>query len=96
MLPLHTVDKPGFRNMLECFDNRYDMPTRKYFSQVSLPTLYSKLRGTTAQELQETHYYSCTTDMWSSPGLLPYTSFTVHYLDQEWKFQSQCLETFSS
>ena len=77
MLPLHTVDKPGFCKMLECFDNRYDMPTHKYFSQVSLPALYSKLRGTVAEELQEIRYYSCTADM----CLLPYMSFTVHYLE---------------
>ena len=94
MLPLHTVDKPGFRKMVECFDSRYEMPTRKYFSQVSIPTLYSKLRDTVAQKLQETQYYSCTADMWSSRGLFPYMSFTVHYLDREWSFQSRCLETF--
>ena len=55
MLPLHTVDKPGFRKMLQCFDSRYELPTRKYFTQTAIPTLYSKVRDTVEQELKDTH-----------------------------------------
>ena len=94
MLPLHTVDKPGFRKMLECFDSQYELPTRKYLTRTSIPTFYSKVRDTVAQQLEEIHYYSCTADMWSSRGLVPYMSYTVHYLDRNWQFQSWYLETF--
>jgi len=90
MLPLHTVDKPGFRKMLQCFDSRYELPTHKYFTQTAIPTLYSRVRDTVEQELR----YSCTADMWSSRGLIPYMSYTVHYLDRNWQFRSRCLETF--
>ena len=58
MLLLHTVDKPGFRKMLQCFDSLYELPTRKYFTQTAIPTLYSKVRDTVEQELQEILMYS--------------------------------------
>ena len=32
MLALHTVGKPGFCNMVECFNGQYEIPTCKYFS----------------------------------------------------------------
>ena len=91
---LHTVDNTGFHKMVRFYDSQYEIPTHKYFSQVSLPILYLKLRDTVARELQETQYYSCTADMQSSRDLFPYMSFTVHYLDKECSFQSRCLETF--
>ena len=31
--------------------------------------------------------------MWSSVGMKPYISFTVHFLDLNWKLQSRCLQT---
>jgi len=42
-----TVDKPGFRKMLECFDSWYELPTRKYFTQTFIPMLYSKAQYVT-------------------------------------------------
>ena len=33
--------------------------------------------------------------MWLSKGLLPYISYTIHWLDDEWNYKTQCLETFN-
>ena len=31
--------------------------------------------------------------MWSSVGMQPYMSYTIHYIDSDWKLQNKCLQT---
>ena len=31
--------------------------------------------------------------MWSSVGMQPYMSYTIHYIDSNWKLQNKCLQT---
>ena len=31
--------------------------------------------------------------MWSSVGMQPYMSYTIHYIDSKWKLQNICLQT---
>ena len=38
-------------------------------------------------------HFSATTDLWSSAGLKPYISYTIHFINANWKFQSKCLQT---
>ena len=33
-VPIYTVEKPGFINMVKVFDPRYELPSRKYFSKL--------------------------------------------------------------
>lgn len=83
MLPLNTVEKPGFKKMISSCDNRYEVPSRSYFSRTAIPTLYDVIRNNVQSELSRVHYYSSTTDLWSSVGLCPYISYTVHYIDDQ-------------
>uniref|UniRef100_A0A1X7V255 BED-type domain-containing protein n=1 Tax=Amphimedon queenslandica TaxID=400682 RepID=A0A1X7V255_AMPQE len=53
MLPIYTVEKNGFRDMLKSFDPRYELPSRKYFSQVAIPALYVATTDKVKQELAE-------------------------------------------
>ena len=41
MMPIYSVDKPGFCQMLERFDPKYTLPTHKHFSKVAIPSLYA-------------------------------------------------------
>ena len=66
MMPIYTVEKEGFRRMLKTFDPRYELPGRKYFSNTAIPSLYTEVRARVAKELEESNYFSATTDMWSS------------------------------
>lgn len=90
---MYTVEKPGFRKMLKIFDSRYQPPRRKYFTQTAIPSLYTSIREKVKEELSTVKYFSGTTDLWSSIGLKPYINYTIHYLDNEWKLQSKCLQT---
>ena len=69
---MYSVEKPGFRQMLTQFNSRYELPSWKYFSQVTIPALYAKVRDNVENEVKGIKYYSATTDLWSSKGLLPY------------------------
>ena len=91
--PIYTVEMPGFRDMLRTFDKRYTIPSRKYFSQTALPKLYVTVKEQVKQELSTVTFYSSTTDLWSSIGLKPNMSFTVHFIHSDWVLQSRCLQT---
>ena len=84
MIPINTVEKPGFRSMVRKLDSRYEVPSRKYFSKTVLPSLYAETCERVTKELQEAEYYSVTTDLWSSAGKLePYLAVMVHYINKE-------------
>jgi len=89
MIPIYTVENPGFRRMVTKLDPRYKLPSRKYFTKTTLPSLYSETRDKVGKELQEAEYYSVTTDLWSSSGKLePYLAVTVHYINKAWELKS--------
>ncbi|XP_055040058.2 E3 SUMO-protein ligase ZBED1 [Misgurnus anguillicaudatus] len=93
MVPLITVEKDGFKQMIKTLDPRYEMPSRKYFSQVAIPNLYQKHRAKLETDLATVHHFAATTDMWSSRTMEPYLSLTVHFISEEWVLQSHCLQT---
>ena len=68
MVPISTVEKPGFTNILQKMDPRYEIPLRKYFMKTVLPSLYAETHDKLVKDLQGVEYYSLTTDLWSSIG----------------------------
>ena len=92
-VPIRTVEKSGFKKLVKKFDSRYELPSRKYFSQRALPNLYTSVKEKLMKDLSSVRFYSATTDLWSSSGMTPYISYTVHYIDKEWFLQSKCLQT---
>jgi len=90
-LPIHSVEKEGFKAMIHKFDSRYDLPSSTYFSRTAIPKLYSATKDKVAKQLSNVEYFSSTTDMWSSIGSKPYISFTVHFIDEGWNISSLAL-----
>ena len=56
-LPIHTVERSGFKAMLKAFDTRYDIPSRNYFLRTALPSLYSTTKERVAAEIQQVHFF---------------------------------------
>ena len=83
---MYMVEKSGFRQ-------KYQLPSRKYFSETAIPRLYSSVREKVMEELSSVEYFSGTTNLWSSVGVKPYISYTIHYIDDQWLLQSKCLQT---
>lgn len=93
MVPIQTVERDGFRYVVRTLDSKYEMPGRKYFIQKCLPELYTEVRGTVLQEMGNIEAYSATTDLWSSRTTEPYLSLTIHFIGDDWKLRSRCLQT---
>jgi hypothetical protein len=93
MMPIRTVAKPGFINLLKTLDPRYEVPGRNYFSQTAIPALYDEIRAEVQLKLEQIQYFSATSDLWSSRTSEPYMSLSVHFIDEEWALRSYCLET---
>ena len=45
MLPIHTVEKKGFKTMLQHFYPQYQLPSRNYFTRVVIPTMVGQVRS---------------------------------------------------
>lgn len=93
MQPFNTVEKPAFKEMLQNFDNKYELPGKTYISKTAIPNLYNQVKEDILKDLKQIPFYSATTDMWSSSNMTPYMSFTVHYITADWTLESKCLET---
>lgn len=57
MVPIFTVDRCEFREMLQAFDSRFQCPHRNVFSNTVIPNLYTTLRDQVGKDLQEAHWY---------------------------------------
>ncbi|XP_050960772.1 E3 SUMO-protein ligase ZBED1 [Labeo rohita] len=90
MVPIQTIERDGFRHVVHTLDSRYELPGRKFFSQKCLPELYT---DRVMNEIRHLEAYSATTDLWSSRTTEPYISLTIHFIDDDWKLRSRCLQT---
>ena len=93
MLPVYTVEKPGFVSLLKQFHPQYELPSRKYFSKTAIPKLYESTRESMLHSIKNIAFFSATTDMWSSVSSDPYMSYTIHYITEKWELQSIALST---
>lgn len=93
MVPIYTVEKAGFRHLLEVMDPRYELPSRKHFAEVVLPRLYNTTRNKVMKQLEDVPFFSATTDLWSSRTMQPYLSLTAHFINDEWGLEQICLQT---
>ena len=93
-VPLCTVDKPGFQFMVSKLNPRYQLPSRRYFTEYEIPHLYSHIRNdVVVPKLKEATSFSATTDMWTSAANDSYLTITVHFITSDWELKSFCLET---
>lgn len=55
--------------------------------------MYTAIKEKVAKQLSEISFFASTTDIWSSIGVKPYISFTVHFINDNWDIQSLSLST---
>ena len=94
LVPIDTVNDPGFRKMLKMFEPRYALPDWITFSRHYLPSLYHKQSAIVSEKMASgLKYFAVTTDCWTSRAQHSFMSLTVHYISAEWNLQSHMLET---
>ncbi len=70
---------------------RYRVET--IFSRTALPELYTEIREKIRSELASVTDFAATSDLWSSQGMIPYISYTIHFLNKDWQLQARCIQT---
>ena len=94
MQPFYIVERKGFREMLQMFDPKYKLPSRKHFVDVEIPKLFTEMKCKVLHCLSDhVEYFAATTDLWTSAASHPYLNFTVHFINKDWKLQCFCLDT---
>ena len=93
--PFTTVERPECKALIAKLSPRYVIPSRKHFVEHEIPQLYREVKENIVQRLQEAEFFAVTTDLWTSNSNNPFMSFTVHFIDSNWDFQSLCLDTVS-
>ena len=95
MLPISTVDKVGFREMLRTFNPRYKLLCRNHFINIAIPELVAETRSSIESQITDgnIYHFAATTDMWTSAAGDPYITLTCHAISQQWELKSYCLQT---
>lgn len=71
----------------------FQIPSRKYFSDKLIPSMYQATRIKLQEELDKQILIAITTDAWTSRAVENYTAVTAHYITDDWIMKSTILET---
>ena len=93
MLPLSTVQKESFRDLVEALDPQYRVLSRTSLKDKVIPEMYEETRQKLLKDLNEITGAGVTTDGWTSIATKGYVTVTVHYINKEWILKSAVLET---
>ena len=92
--PLHIIDEPSFRYLMLRAEPRFKLPHRTHFTDKVIPEKYEKVRLEVMEQLESVENCTITTDLWTATYQnRSYISFTVHFVDSNFKLQSHCLQT---
>ena len=94
-MPFRVVERPGFLKLMKKAAPLYKVPKRKYFSKTVIPRMCNEVKADMTTKLTQGSWFAATTDIWTSSGGggEPYLSFTIHFVSEQWKLESICLET---
>ena len=90
--PFSLVEDIGFIRLLHTLEPRYNLPSRKYFSETIVPSMVASVHDGINIKLRNAKHFSFTTDIWStnvsSDSLL---SFTAHWITNDFQRLSAVL-----
>ena len=72
MVPIKTVENEGFQRLLKVVDPRYELSSRKYFSNTAVPRMYTECRAKIESKVQNVIFFPTTSDAdWYAEWTLP-------------------------
>ena len=93
MQPICTVDEPSFRHLLKIAESQFQLPHCTHFTDKIIPSKYRKVRSIVEKQLVAVNKCTMTTDLWTAQyQQRAYISFTVHFVDNDFKLQSRHLK----
>ena len=93
--PFSVVEDKSFRHLIEILDRRYQLPSRKHFSEKVIPQMYGELREKVGTIAKSVRYLALPMDGWTSHAGDSYLSITAHFIDDVYQRQLIVLDTFS-
>jgi len=70
------------------------VPSRKYFSEKVIPSMYEELRGKVKVCIDSVMCLALTMDYWISCAIDSYVSITAHFIDEKFKQRLAVLDKF--
>lgn len=91
--PISMLENNGFQRLIHTLKPKYQIPSRKYMSEVIIPEVYTKVKNVIRAEIAKAKAISITTDIWTCMNnLLGFLSYTAHWLDEEFELQHRVLQ----
>ena len=79
--PFSIVSDVGFERLLAELEPRYVLPSRRLFSEVLIPEIFTKVKQGISELLSLASYITLTTDIWSSTNCShSFLSLTAHFI----------------
>ncbi|KAL0151535.1 hypothetical protein M9458_053187 [Cirrhinus mrigala] len=91
--PYAVVENDGFRNMIHTLEPHYIIPSRKFFSETVVPTLYNNIKSEVINSLGRSRRVALTCDAWTSRATESYVTVTAHHITDDWSLLSHVLQT---
>ncbi|XP_011870201.1 PREDICTED: zinc finger BED domain-containing protein 1-like, partial [Vollenhovia emeryi] len=91
MQPYSVVDSEGFQILLKTIAPNFKCPHRNAMRDKYIPMLYAQTKETITTIMKNATDISFTTDCWTSEAKNPYFSLTAHFITEDWKLMSACL-----
>lgn len=89
--PFRVVDDKGFRGFVKALNPSYDLPNRQSISKTQIPALYEQCLTNCKEIINSVGNVSLTTDCWTSMNNDSFMGVTIHFIDDNFKFQSMLL-----
>jgi len=91
MQPYRSVEKPGFKQLMNTLYPNFNIPSRKYFSDHKIPKMYDEIKLTILTKLSSVQFIALTTDCWTFNNGHPFIGLTAYAISNEWKLETFCL-----
>lgn len=59
-IPIYTVDRSGFKQLVKKLNSKYELPSRNFFMNNEISKLYTETRETIKAELEGSGFYAYT------------------------------------
>lgn len=91
--PLSMVENTGFKNFMKKVKPKYNLPSRKFFTDNIIPRLYEETKTEIRKGVLSAAAISVTTDLWTNiNNMESFLSFTAHWFDDSFKFHHAVLQ----
>ncbi|XP_070398129.1 E3 SUMO-protein ligase ZBED1-like [Nothobranchius furzeri] len=90
-VPIYSVEKPGFQQLVTHLNPRYSIPSRNFFMYSEIPALYNSIKDVVLSQFEGKPFYSCTTDLWTSRASESFMAVTIQSITDSREMMSWCL-----